>query len=140
VTGAGGWLPVAGSYGLQCVLNTDGDGVALNLLLNLFRIDDSGRHHVTTALPIRYIRAPNVARVSFSCPASMVQAEPVLSEVEGTFANMFNQQVTFTIAGRVTSEGFEVTAAPVYQWPWSGGVTPRESLPSGRPPRGGARG
>jgi hypothetical protein len=125
---------------ITAILHADGNGVAHNIVANIFRRMEPEDQHMNTPQPIRYMRAGGAdQRFIFECDMRNVdpkhlgvdaaianlRQDPLSVRVDISFLNQFDQQIQFTqhgkvevlLAGGTNTQMFVTTDPPSYKWP-----------------------
>lgn len=99
-------------------VHADGAGVAHNVIVSPFLMTDPAQpaHTITAVIP--FLRAPGEGILTLAFPPGVWDDDAHWFRVEVHFLNMFNEAVTLAHAARFKHRKFEITDAPVYEWPW----------------------
>lgn len=103
-------------------IHADGAGVAINVNVNLQRSTEDGQPgpHVTTSIPVPFMRAGDSKVASFTCPLEMEKDFPLTIWITGTFQNQLGNLMQFRQSAKLDKKGLHFRAAPEYVWPWDG--------------------
>jgi len=110
-----------GTRALDCTVHLEGRGFVHNLILTIFLDDESAQ---TAKIAVwDFKRAPATGQETFIYKVQQPsQANQLIARIEGTFQNVFKQQIRFTQRGVVRvppeSELAMTSGAPDYSWPW----------------------
>ena len=114
------------SVTVRAELHADGDGVAYNVIINLFGLLDGNRHGgLGNPVVVAQVRPPANQPVTFTYELDDLphkpqhhQALPHQVQLEVGFFNMFGQRVVFSHTARVEGDGLTITDPPSFTWPW----------------------
>ncbi|MDQ6920053.1 MAG: hypothetical protein M3256_03410 [Actinomycetota bacterium] len=99
-------------------VHADGAGVAHNVIVNPFLMAGLAHQAQTTTTVIPFLRAPGQGMLTLAFPPGVGDDEAHWFRLEVRFLNMFNEAVTLVHSARFKDRRFEITDAPVYEWPW----------------------
>jgi len=106
------------AIGVALKVHADGAGVAHNVIVTPVLMEGLAQPaHATTAV-IPFLRAPGEGMLTLAFPPGMWDDEAHWFRLEVRFLNMFNEAVILAHSARFKHRKFEITDAPVYEWPW----------------------
>jgi hypothetical protein len=109
-----------GTRSVDCTVHVEGRGFVHNLILTIFLDDESAERAKIVVWEFK--RAPAIGQETFIYQDRQPSQTNQLARIEGTFQNVFRQQIRFTQRGVVrvppASELALTSGAPHYVWPW----------------------
>jgi hypothetical protein len=111
---------------VQLELRAEGDGVAYNVIANLFGLQNGVRDGALGhPVVVNQMRTPAQETLTYTYALAdlphhpaLLEALPHQVELEVGFYNMFGQRIVFAHTCRVGAEGVEITDWPTFTWPW----------------------